>query len=87
MGDWRKYYNEERPPGAIGQMTPIMLPNHESAVKISEVSDFRTETSVFKSSNLPENTVSNGVSLQIGFVIPCVGNESKRGRHEATRAS
>ena len=25
MEDWRKYYNEERPHGAIGQMPPIML--------------------------------------------------------------
>jgi putative transposase len=27
MEDWRKYYNEERPHGAIGQNTPIMLLN------------------------------------------------------------
>jgi putative transposase len=26
--DWRKYNNEERPHGAIGQQTPIMLLNH-----------------------------------------------------------
>lgn len=25
---WRRYYNEERPHGAIGQMTPITLLNH-----------------------------------------------------------
>jgi transposase InsO family protein len=27
LEDWRKYYNEERPHGAIGQKTPIMLLN------------------------------------------------------------
>jgi hypothetical protein len=27
----RKYYNEERPHGAIGQKTPIMLINHDGA--------------------------------------------------------
>jgi putative transposase len=31
MEDWRKYYNEERPHGAIGQMPPIMLLNHDDA--------------------------------------------------------
>jgi len=31
MEDWRKYYNEERPHGAIGQMPPIMLLNHDGA--------------------------------------------------------
>jgi putative transposase len=31
MEDWRKYYNEERPHGAIGQKTPIMLLNHDGA--------------------------------------------------------
>jgi putative transposase len=31
LEDWRKYYNEERPHGAIGQMTPIMLLNREGA--------------------------------------------------------
>ena len=31
MEDWRKYYNEERPHGAIGQITPIMLLNHVGA--------------------------------------------------------
>jgi putative transposase len=29
--DWRRYYNEERPHGAIGQKTPISLLNHGSA--------------------------------------------------------
>ena len=29
MEDWRRYYNEERPHGAIGQKTPIMLLNHD----------------------------------------------------------
>jgi putative transposase len=28
MEDWRKYYNEERPHGAIGNKPPIMLLNH-----------------------------------------------------------
>ena len=28
---WRKYYNEERPHGAIGHKTPIMLLNHVGA--------------------------------------------------------
>ena len=28
MEDWRKYHNEERLHGAIGQKTPIMLLNH-----------------------------------------------------------
>ena len=31
MEDWRRYYNEERPHGAIGQKTPIMLLNHDGA--------------------------------------------------------
>ena len=31
LEDWRKYYNEERPHGAIGQMTPIMLLNYVGA--------------------------------------------------------
>jgi len=31
MEDWRKYYNEERPHGAIGQKTPMMLLNHDGA--------------------------------------------------------
>jgi len=31
MEDWRKYYNEERPHGAIGQKTPITLLNHDGA--------------------------------------------------------
>lgn len=29
MEDWRKYYNEERPHGAIGNKPPIMLLNHD----------------------------------------------------------
>ena len=28
LEDWRKYYNEERPHGAIGNKTPISLLNH-----------------------------------------------------------
>jgi hypothetical protein len=28
MEDWRKYYNDERPRGAIGQKPPIMLLYH-----------------------------------------------------------
>ena len=31
MEDWRKYYNEERPHGAIGHKSPIMLLNHDGA--------------------------------------------------------
>jgi putative transposase len=31
LEDWRKYYNEQRPHGAIGQKTPIMLLNHVGA--------------------------------------------------------
>jgi putative transposase len=31
MEDWRRYYNEERPHGAIGNLTPIMLLNHDCA--------------------------------------------------------
>jgi putative transposase len=31
LEDWRKYYNEERPHGAIGQKTPISLLNHVGA--------------------------------------------------------
>lgn len=31
MEDWRRYYNEERPHGAIGNLAPIMLLNHDSA--------------------------------------------------------
>src|SRR4029077_8880637 len=29
--DWRKYYNEDRPHGAIGNKPPIMLLNHDGA--------------------------------------------------------
>lgn len=31
MEDWRKYYNEVRPHGAIGQKVPIALLNHDGA--------------------------------------------------------
>ena len=31
MEDWRRYYNEERPHGAIGQRPPITLLNHDGA--------------------------------------------------------
>ena len=31
MEDWRRYYNEERPHGAIGQKPPITLLNHDGA--------------------------------------------------------
>jgi putative transposase len=31
MEDWRKYYNEERPHGAIGNKRPIMLLNYDGA--------------------------------------------------------
>lgn len=31
LKDWRKYYNEERPHGAIGNKTPIILLNHAGA--------------------------------------------------------
>jgi putative transposase len=31
LEDWRKYYNEERPHGAIGNKTPNMLLNHDGA--------------------------------------------------------
>jgi putative transposase len=31
MEDWRKYYNEERPHGVIGQKLPITLLNHDGA--------------------------------------------------------
>jgi len=31
MEDWRKYYNEERPHGAIGNKPPIMLLTHDGA--------------------------------------------------------
>jgi putative transposase len=34
MEDWRRYYNEERPHGAIGQKTPIMLLNHDGAASL-----------------------------------------------------
>ena len=29
--NWRRYYNEERPHGAIGQKSPITLLNHDGA--------------------------------------------------------
>jgi putative transposase len=29
MEDWRRYYNEERPHGAIRNKSPIMLQNHD----------------------------------------------------------
>jgi putative transposase len=29
LEDWRKYYNEERPHGAIGHKPPITLLNHD----------------------------------------------------------
>jgi transposase InsO family protein len=31
MEDWRRYYNEERPHGAIGNKSPIMLQSHDGA--------------------------------------------------------
>jgi putative transposase len=31
LEDWRRYYNEERPHGAIGNKPPIMLMNHDGA--------------------------------------------------------
>jgi putative transposase len=31
LEDWRRYYNEERPHGAIGQRAPIALLNHDGA--------------------------------------------------------
>jgi transposase InsO family protein len=31
LEDWRKYYNEERPHGAIGHKTPMTLLNHVGA--------------------------------------------------------
>ena len=31
LEDWRRYYNEERPHGAIGNKPPIMLQNHDGA--------------------------------------------------------
>lgn len=31
MEDWRRYYNEERPHGAIGNKSPIMLQNRDGA--------------------------------------------------------
>jgi putative transposase len=31
MEDWRRYYNEERPHGAIGHKAPITLLNHDGA--------------------------------------------------------
>src|SRR4029077_7526152 len=31
LEDWRKYYNEDRPHGAIGNKPPIMLLNHDGA--------------------------------------------------------
>jgi len=31
LEDWRRYYNEERPHGAIGQRPPITLHNHDGA--------------------------------------------------------
>jgi putative transposase len=31
LEDWRKYYNEERPHGAIGQKPPITLLNNDGA--------------------------------------------------------
>ena len=31
MEDWRKYYNEERPHGAIGNKPPITLQDYDGA--------------------------------------------------------
>jgi len=31
LEDWRRYYNEERPHGAIGNKPPIMMMNHDGA--------------------------------------------------------
>jgi putative transposase len=33
LEDWRKYYNEERPHGAIGHKTPMTLLNHVGAAR------------------------------------------------------
>ena len=35
MEDWRKYYNEVRPRGAIGQKPPISLLNHDGAASLA----------------------------------------------------
>jgi putative transposase len=32
MEEWRRYYNEDRPHGAIGQIPPILLQNPDGAV-------------------------------------------------------
>jgi transposase InsO family protein len=34
MEDWRRYYNEERPHGAIGQKPPITLLNRDGAASL-----------------------------------------------------
>jgi putative transposase len=33
--NWRRYYNEERPHGAIGNMSPILLQNRDGATSPS----------------------------------------------------
>ena len=33
--NWRRYYNEERPHGAIGNKPPILLQNHDGATSPS----------------------------------------------------
>ena len=35
LGDWRKYYNKDRPHGAIGNIAPIQLQNRQDAISPS----------------------------------------------------
>jgi hypothetical protein len=66
---------------------PSELAPDSSSVKNSEAIDLESETAALKSLIFPESGALNGDSLQIGFVILCVGGESMRRRHEATGAS
>jgi hypothetical protein len=60
MEDWRKYYNEDRPHGAIGNKPPIMLlnpqwPSQPAIVRELENSSLRRSIE-WSQSNEPENS-------------------------------
>jgi hypothetical protein len=72
----------------LGQPSCPIRPLESSSVKNFQAIDFGSETAAWKYSILPESAPLDSNSLQIGFVILCVGYAIRRGgRHEATGAS
>jgi len=68
--DWRTYYNEERPHGAIGNLTPITLQNCDGATSPAIVKEGRkiesqpTQTSVAEQK--PENSSIRRSNIGLG---------------------